>query len=260
VSPQQDPVTPLAVAFGESVRAMLGGVPGGWWRAGEGAFAGVSGAPAASLNGVTQTALELAPEVLRELLAEVAATGLPHGVQLRPGARDDLVAVLEEAGLSFSHEVPLLALDARAGLAAEADATQPPARALEPAEAELHWRLGAAAFETPAELFATIAGPAVLAQPGVRAYVVEDGGEAVATALSVLTGRYAAIFNVATLAAHRRRGLGAAVTAFAVREAFAAGARTAWLQSSPMALGLYERMGFTVLECWSAWTSGEPET
>ena len=69
----------------------------------------------------------------------------------------------------------------------------------------------------------------------------------------VLVDRHLAIFNVATSAQQRRHGYGAAVTAIAIRDGFAAGAHTAWLQSSPMGLGVYERLGFVLVEPWRCW-------
>jgi hypothetical protein len=49
----------------------------------------------------------------------------------------------------------------------------------------------------------------------------------------------------------RRRGYGAALTARAVLDVIAAGARRALLMSSEMGLTTYERLGFQTLEVWS---------
>ncbi len=52
------------------------------------------------------------------------------------------------------------------------------------------------------------------------------------------------IFNVATAASARRRGIGSAVVARLLREAAARGARTATLQSTAMARSVYAGLGF----------------
>jgi hypothetical protein len=43
------------------------------------------------------------------------------------------------------------------------------------------------------------------------------------------------------------------VTAHAIVAARAAGARGAYLQSSPMGLPVYERLGFVTVERWRQW-------
>ena len=74
-------------------------------------------------------------------------------------------------------------------------------------------------------------------------------GAAVGTALAVRHRACAGLFDVTTLAAYRRRGLGAALTAQAASDAFAGGARCAWGR------GVYERLGFELLEEWPVWVS-----
>jgi ribosomal protein S18 acetylase RimI-like enzyme len=52
------------------------------------------------------------------------------------------------------------------------------------------------------------------------------------------------IYNVTTLEAARRRGMGFSLTALMLHEARERGCVTASLQSTPMAEGLYSRVGF----------------
>jgi ribosomal protein S18 acetylase RimI-like enzyme len=72
-------------------------------------------------------------------------------------------------------------------------------------------------------------------------YVDERPVAAVETAFA---GSVAGIYNVSTLAAFRRRGIGAAMVRHALDEARARGYRTAILQAARGAVGLYERAGF----------------
>ena len=54
----------------------------------------------------------------------------------------------------------------------------------------------------------------------------------------------AGVYNVGTLQNARRRGLGSAVVGVLLRDAAGRGARTATLQSTAMAQGVYARLGF----------------
>jgi len=97
----------------------------------------------------------------------------------------------------------------------------------------------------------------LLRLPGVRCYLGEAGGQTVTTGVGVTLGDFTGVFNIATPPAHRRRGHGAAVTARAVADGLAAGAKWAWLQSSPPGYATYTRLGFETVETWKCWiTSG----
>ena len=73
-------------------------------------------------------------------------------------------------------------------------------------------------------------------------------GEVVGTAEgNPITGGCSEIGGVATLPAHRRRGIAGLLTAHATKNAFAAGAEIAWLTAHPEAQGIYARAGFSVV-------------
>jgi GNAT superfamily N-acetyltransferase len=74
--------------------------------------------------------------------------------------------------------------------------------------------------------------------------VATSGGEGVATGLSFDHGDNCGIFNVATVESARRRGIGAAVTARLVRDAWSRGCETVTLQATPIAEHVYASIGF----------------
>jgi ribosomal protein S18 acetylase RimI-like enzyme len=228
-------------------------IPGGWSRREGAALAVVTGAHLASLNGVWCERTDVPPEVLGSLLMEVRSRGLPCCVQLRAGVPAATLATLRTQGLAPNHDRPAMVLDDTSRLAAHLDAPDLTLRTFAPTEVGLHLGLLVAGFEVPASRFEPLISPRMVALPGVRAYVGEVASEPVVTGLSVRLGEALGIFNIATASAHRRRGYGAAVTARAVADGFAAGATFAFLQSSPMGHPVYEALGFRTVETWQVW-------
>jgi GNAT superfamily N-acetyltransferase len=60
----------------------------------------------------------------------------------------------------------------------------------------------------------------------------------------IFTGDVAGIYWVGTVAAQRKQGLGAAITAYAAEEAHRRGAAQVCLQASEAGVPVYQRMGF----------------
>jgi N-acetylglutamate synthase len=122
-------------------------------------------------------------------------------------------------------------------------------------EAPLHVQIAARGFEASEEVFAQLITPAVLARPGTRCYVGTIGEDAVTTGMGVTLGDFVAVFNIATPPEHRGHGFGAAVTARAVSDGFAHGARWSYLQSSVAGFSVYNNLGFDTVERWACWVS-----
>lgn len=228
--------------FARSTRA-------GWAAVRDGVGVMVTGAPVPTLNGVV-CARPGAVATASALLDEVAATGLPHCLETRAGdAAGELLA--RSRGMTEADHVPFMLLDL--------GSWEPPeqrGRALGPDELDAHLDALTAGFEAPAAMLAPFRGSALLDREGVRGYVVEEDGAVVATALGIVSGEHVGVFDVATLPSHRGRGHGAALTARAIADGAVAGARTAFLQSSPIGLSVYERLGFRTVEEWTVWVAG----
>jgi len=222
----------------------------GWARWLDGAGAAVTGLPHPSLNGVWAVDPAGSVEAIEAALARVAAADLPYCLEASPACAA-APAAAAALGLVAGPEVGVYVAEG------PVRGQRPPelaVRRLQPPEAALHAQIADAADLLPPGIDAdALVTPAVLARPEVRGYVGEVGDRPVATALSVTTGDAVAAFDVATVPEHRRRGYATALVARAVSDARAAGASWSWLQASDAAAGLYERVGFTLLERWRTW-------
>jgi GNAT superfamily N-acetyltransferase len=114
--------------------------------------------------------------------------------------------------------------------------------------------VGAEGFGIPVDLAASVYTLEVAALEGLTYYLARVDGRDVATATGFTIGDATAIFSVATVPAERGKGYGGAVTAAAVRDGFAAGARFAALQSSAMGESVYKRLGFRELVMYILYT------
>jgi len=226
--------------------------PDAWVVRDGGAVAAAIGLPIATLNGVSTERVDADPVTVARLLDQVAATGLPYSLQLRPGTSPALAQLAAARDMVREHDTPLMVLQdpARLGSAQQVDGLK--IRELAPEEIEPHVTVGAAAFEAPPELLRQLVAP-VLGLPGTRFYLGEANGRPVATSLGVTIGSFVVLFNIATVPADRGRGYGAAVTARAVSDGLAAGASWSWLQSSPSGYRVYERLGYQAIESWQVW-------
>jgi N-acetylglutamate synthase len=242
-----------AKALVETWHYLASAVPGGWARGNGAGVAAVTGVAVPTLNGVWVQKVDADPEDISDLLDQVAATGLPHCLQFRPGSAAHLVNLAASRGMAHLEDIPLMVIEDAGQLDAARAGGGLVIRELLPDEAPLHARVAAAGFEVPPEMFLQLMAPSVLATPGVRCYLGEAGGQAVTTGLGVKLGSSVAIFNIATRPEHRRLGYGAAITARAVADGRAAGAQWSWLQSSAEGYKVYERLGFRTIEAWPCW-------
>ena len=230
-------------------------LPGAWEARDGGAVAWVTGVGVPAFNGVWTERADADPGAVAGLLDRVRATGLPHCLQLRPGASPALAGLAAARAMSLDEEIPLMVMEDPAGVTGARRLAGLVLRELSPEQVGLHTRVAAAGFEAPEEPFVQLMTADVLRLPGVRCYLGETGGQAVTTGLGVTLGDFTGVFNIATPPADRRRGYGAALTARVVADGLAAGAKWAWLQSSPSGYATYTRLGFETVETWKCWNS-----
>lgn len=93
--------------------------------------------------------------------------------------------------------------------------------------------------------FYEAASPVILASDSpLWVYIGYLGDEAAATAEMTIGGGVVGLYNIATLEAHRRLGVGSALTLSPLLDAREQGFTTAILQASSDGLGVYKRLGF----------------
>jgi len=251
-TPPLPDVDRVVAALAEAVRRRHAAIPGSWRSEHAGVVAAVGGLPIATMNTIRLRSPDVDPEQVAAVLDQVAATGLPHCLELRPGDRH-LADLARARGMVLDEVVPLMA-------AVTAPVAHPwpdglTVHRLEPAQAPLHVAVAAAGLGVDPGLLDRYCTPAFLATPGLAAYVGEVDGQLVTTCTALRQEGAVGVFDVATPPPFRRRGYAAAVTARAAADGLAAGCSFAWLQSSPMASGVYQAIGFATLERWDCWFS-----
>jgi hypothetical protein len=110
-----------------------------------------------------------------------------------------------------------------------------------------------AGFEGGAELFARLYTPESLDRLDGALYVGYLDGEPVATALRTTSHRIAGIGGVSTVAAARRRGIGAALTWRAALDGLAEGCIASYLGASEMGYSMYAGMGYRHVVDFHVW-------
>ncbi len=232
----------------------------GWIRREASCIAMVSGVEVPTLNGVVVGSEQFDARRVARLLDDVAASGLPYCLQVRPACVSDANELSAAHALALEEDaIPLMVLEDPLHLEAAQSVDALVIRELEPADADIHAHVAAAGFDAPVELFRQLATPSMLSTAGVRCYIGEVDGEPVTTGFGFTVGSHVSIFSVATPPDRRRNGYGAAVTARAASDGLASGADWAWLQASPAGFPVYERLGFRTMESWSCWLS-HPDT
>ena len=214
-----------------------------------------TGIPVPPFNGVFGLERAVTAEAVLAAVDDLAGRGLPWNVQLRSDYPRELDAAFADRGLAVAEVVPFMI--------APADVPLPDAAGVDLRRVTTHRDIDSTltlleeGFEMPPSVARDGFPIAALFFPGVSTWLASVDGVDVSTALGAARDGVVGIYNVATRASHRGRGLGTATTVAAMRTGFEAGATAAYLQSSPMGYRVYERLGFRTVEQWTQWMPKE---
>lgn len=138
----------VSVALADVWEHLIAAVPTGWTERAPGLIGGVTRVAVPTLNGVWSYGLDAEAERASALLDRVAAAGLPHCLQLRPGCDGALRDLGCQRRMAQEADIPLMVLnDSRALHGVEAGGLV--IKELPPAQAVVHAEVAAAGFEAP---------------------------------------------------------------------------------------------------------------
>ncbi|GLW09100.1 hypothetical protein Misp01_42290 [Microtetraspora sp. NBRC 13810] len=231
--------------------------PAGFHRMGaHGTSVLVTGAPMSLLNGVFSVAREADADEVACFAAAPGLAAVTWSVQVRGEHVGHRIAdTAARHGLDRRMTLPFMIKKLTEEDAGATGTSEPRVRRVAGAEGDTYRETMAAGYEGPAEIFTAFTLPAVMDHVSMSAYLAEAAGVPVATSFGVLVNDLVGVFNLAVPPPHRRRGYGRAATAAVLRDAYEAGARTAFLHASPMGVPLYLDMGFRTAENWTIFTS-----
>jgi GNAT superfamily N-acetyltransferase len=179
------------------------------------------------------------------------AHGAALGVDLERGRHASVDRAVEAMGLVRVVSRPAMVLDvSRLASPGSVDGLEVH-RVVDERDLPAMAAIEAASFGTAPAVAARMFAPSALGAPEVSLYLATLGAEPVAMAYAHRFEGALGIFGVATMPPHRRRGIGTAVTAFAIRDA--AHVELAWLQSSELGVPVYAAMGFESVAEWDVW-------
>jgi hypothetical protein len=187
---------------------------------------------------------------VRDAIGYFRSVDRPFSWWVGPADRpSDLGDTLVDAGLERAESELAMSADlARLNGAWQTAADLRIARVKSSVDLEVFARLSAANWSPPDQHVIRFYEQAasVLLAPGCPQwlYLGYLGRHAVATAEAVIGGGVVGQYNISTVAAYRRRGIGTSMTMRPLLDARNAGIRTGILQAAPEGMGVYQRVGF----------------
>lgn len=230
--------------FVASYRKLVEHCPAGEERTFGGVYAFVTGLPIGLFNGCVVVEPATSGD-LDEALGWVAARPVPHRVFVAAELEAELASVPAAHGLERSavpypgmvlHPIP--------------EPPEPaPGVGVTPVDDETRHEFVAVAEAVglPRELIEALFPRSLFGDVEVRAFVGRLDGRLVGYSLAIRSSVTTGVYNVGTLPAARRRGVGTALTWAAVAAGREMGFDCAVLQSSEMAVSMYEAMGFRTI-------------
>jgi len=226
------------------------GRTGAWRDSRPGLLALMTTLPGRPYNGIYGLDATAAPEDATALAVRLATSGVSWCVRLRPSVPAEVDESLRDLGLFAEDEALLMATSLAAH---DVEGPEPPELTLSTRRTEDDLAIAevrGAAFDTLPSSAIKLLDPAHLKCEGIQWHLGKVDGVSVTCAMSVVAGDAVGIFAVGTVPEARGRGYGSAVTSRALTHGCAAGAGFGVLTASPEVQGVYERLGFSVMERW----------
>lgn len=231
-------------------RSLYGSLPGAELHDDEDILWFETGIPNDLFNGVLQTRLEpdVLPAAIERILAHFQQRHLPFHWHVGPSSQPtNFGNLLESYGISHVEDEPgmavdLLALNEELPVASHLSIHAVTTLAMLEQWTRV-WGCGAPE-EVIQHWFTVYSGLPFGPQRSLRLFLGTLDGEPVATTALFFGAGVASINWVVTLPQFRQRGIGAAMTLMAAREARSAGYRIGVLTASPLGINIYRRLGF----------------
>lgn len=203
-----------------------------------------TGIPIAFFNGAYLRHTSASPDsMIRDAIEFFAARDLEWLLWVREGVAPNVLESGRAAGLRDAGGPPAMGV---APIPASPPA--PPELTVEIAttteQLADHGSMLREGFQVPQEVVDRLIRPALLDDPQLAVFVGRVAGEPVSCSLLAVSGETAGVYNVATPAAFRGRGYGAALTWAVIAEGARRGCTNAVLQASQLGYPVYQRMGF----------------
>ena len=214
-----------------------------------------SGLAATFLN--TAAIYDGASDVISEVLEKIATWNIKNSISLA-GAGLNHANTLNERGYTPSHATPFMcyAVDERYDkykLPENLTVKRTESRE----DSALNKKMLIETFGLSEEIMEAIFNP-TFGKDSTYRYVLYDKGTPVSTSLFLVEGDFAGCFDVATPAGHQRKGYGAELMKFMLKEQERLGTKVICLQSSNAGLKLYKSLGFQVIEYQQTWNMTDP--
>lgn len=206
----------------------------------DGAFGVITEIPITFFNGIATSQLE--PARVGRVIDTLRGAGRPFRWWISPSASPaSLADLLLAQGMRHMYDSPGMTCD----LTSLSTGAVPAGVSIEEVADLTHWLpVFLTGFERPPherELWRTAYAQC---EPIWTHFVAFVDEQPVATTSLLVRGELAGVYHVVTLAEHRGRGIGAAITRHALQHARDAGARVAALQASKLGFPVYRSVGF----------------
>ncbi len=219
----------------------------GLMHKGPGLIASTADIDCATCNTIYVHTGEASERELERLLRAFTGREVPFHLNVRASLADRYAAIASEAGLIHLTDLPMMAVTPAAFRPAAPVATLD-LKTLPADASSFHLDLVAQGLGMSREGLGYLMSPENLSSPAWTTYVGEVDGELAVTGSSIDGPAGTGLISIVTDPRFARQGFAATLTSAAIADSFARGQPVVFLHSSPQGFGVYERLGFDIVE------------